>query len=145
MPRSWPCWWPAASRRASSPRGVQRPWSRSSVSTAIDLQDRTNVPGTEPGRPNSGQSVPAGTAFFRGCRMAARLPDDPLMETMSVPVPVSVPAAAKMETPPRVLIADDQPDVLEALRLALKGDNFSTECAASPDQILRAVEGKQFD
>ncbi len=33
---------------------------------------------------------------------------------------------------PRVLVADDQPDVLEALRLLLKGEGFEIETAASP-------------
>ena len=32
----------------------------------------------------------------------------------------------------RVLIADDQPDVLEALRLLLKGEGFEIESATSP-------------
>jgi len=33
--------------------------------------------------------------------------------------------------PARVLVADDQRDVLEALRLALKGDGLQCETAAS--------------
>ena len=33
---------------------------------------------------------------------------------------------------PAILIADDQPDVLEALRLLLKGEGFAIETAASP-------------
>ena len=33
---------------------------------------------------------------------------------------------------PRVLIADDQPDVLEALRLLLKGEGYRIESAGSP-------------
>ena len=32
----------------------------------------------------------------------------------------------------RVLIADDQPDVLEALRLLLKGEGYRIESAGSP-------------
>ncbi|CAN5750968.1 hypothetical protein BH23GEM10_BH23GEM10_00810 [soil metagenome] len=39
----------------------------------------------------------------------------------------------------RVLIADDQPDVLEALRLLLKGEGFDIESAASPAAVLAAV------
>nr|MDQ3010082.1 response regulator [Acidobacteriota bacterium] len=46
---------------------------------------------------------------------------------------------------PRVLIADDQPDVLEALRLLLKGEGFQIETAASPAQILTAIEARDFD
>ena len=45
----------------------------------------------------------------------------------------------------RVLIADDQPDVLESLRLLLKAEGFQTEAAASPAAVLRAVEKTDFD
>jgi len=46
---------------------------------------------------------------------------------------------------PRVLIADDQPDVIEALRLLLKGEGFQIEAVASPTGILRALESHDFD
>ena len=46
---------------------------------------------------------------------------------------------------PRVLIADDQPDVLEALRLLLKGEGFKIESATSPAAILEAIDGEDFD
>jgi DNA-binding NtrC family response regulator len=45
----------------------------------------------------------------------------------------------------RVLIADDQHDVVEALRLLLKGENFETSSAASPAGVLQAVETSDFD
>src|SRR5579872_522140 len=45
----------------------------------------------------------------------------------------------------RVLIADDQPDVLEALRLLLKGEGYQIEAAASPAAILQALESRDFD
>src|SRR5580693_1992237 len=45
----------------------------------------------------------------------------------------------------RVLIADDQPDGLEALRLLLKGEGFEIESAASPMGILAALESRDFD
>jgi len=45
----------------------------------------------------------------------------------------------------RILIADDQPDVLEALRMLLKGEGYQTESATTPAGILRAVESKDFD
>jgi sigma-B regulation protein RsbU (phosphoserine phosphatase) len=48
-------------------------------------------------------------------------------------------------TPPRILIADDQPDVLNALRLLLKGQGYETEGVASPTELLRAVEAREFD
>ena len=43
------------------------------------------------------------------------------------------------------LIADDQPDVLEALRLLLKGEGFEIESATSPAGILAALESRDFD
>ena len=46
---------------------------------------------------------------------------------------------------PRVLIADDQSDVLEALRLLLKGEGFQLETASSPAGVLAAVEAREFD
>jgi DNA-binding NtrC family response regulator len=48
-------------------------------------------------------------------------------------------------TRPRVLIADDQPDVLEALRILLRGEDLETESASSPAAILEAVAGRDFD
>ena len=46
---------------------------------------------------------------------------------------------------PRVLIADDQPDVLEALRLLLKAEGFHLETASSPAGVLAALEAREFD
>ena len=46
---------------------------------------------------------------------------------------------------PHVLIADDQPDVLEALRLLLKVEGYRTEAATSPSGILSAIEARDFD
>jgi DNA-binding NtrC family response regulator len=48
-------------------------------------------------------------------------------------------------SPPRVLIADDQPDVLEALRLLFKGEGYQTEAANSPAGIMKALEARDFD
>ena len=45
----------------------------------------------------------------------------------------------------RVLVADDQPDVLEALRLLLKGEGFDIHTASSPAGVLKAVEESDFD
>ena len=46
---------------------------------------------------------------------------------------------------PRVLIADDQSDVLEALRLLLKAEGFHLETASSPAGVLAALEAREFD
>jgi DNA-binding NtrC family response regulator len=48
------------------------------------------------------------------------------------------------EAAPRILIADDQPDVLEALRLLLKGEGYQTEAVKSPAAVLKAVESRDF-
>ncbi len=46
---------------------------------------------------------------------------------------------------PRVLIADDQQDVLQALRLLLKGEGFELETATSPAGILSSLGSSEFD
>jgi DNA-binding NtrC family response regulator len=46
---------------------------------------------------------------------------------------------------PRILVADDQPDVLEALRLLLKGEGFQIETASSPREVITAVDASEFD
>ena len=45
----------------------------------------------------------------------------------------------------RVLIADDQADVLEALRLLLKPEGYVIDTASSPAQVVRALELKDYD
>src|SRR5204863_2101551 len=52
---------------------------------------------------------------------------------------------AVRQSEPRVLTADDQPDVLEALRLLLKAEGFQLETASSPAGVLAAVEVREFD
>ena len=49
------------------------------------------------------------------------------------------------QLPPRLLIADDQPDVLQALRLLLKGEGFVVDSVSSPGALLRAVDGAEYD
>ena len=45
----------------------------------------------------------------------------------------------------RLLVADDDPAVLEALRLLLKGEGYQVETATSPGRVLSAVETSDFD
>lgn len=45
----------------------------------------------------------------------------------------------------RILIADDQRDVLEALRLLLKGEGYQTEAVTSPGDVLRTLEARDYD
>jgi DNA-binding NtrC family response regulator len=44
-----------------------------------------------------------------------------------------------------ILIADDQADVLEALRLLLKGEGYKAETVNSPAKALAALERDEFD
>src|SRR5690606_25727738 len=53
---------------------------------------------------------------------------------MSAPAPLS-----------RVLLADDQRDVLDALELLLKGEPFEVHTATSPAAVLAAVRRSPFD
>jgi phosphoserine phosphatase RsbU/P len=46
---------------------------------------------------------------------------------------------------PRTLIADDEPDILAALRLLLKNDGYEPETVSSPAAVLEAIERAQFD
>ena len=45
----------------------------------------------------------------------------------------------------RILIADDQRDVLEALKLLLKSESYRVDVAASPAGIASAVESNDYD
>lgn len=46
--------------------------------------------------------------------------------------------------PHRILVADDQPDVLEALRLLLKSEGYATEAVKSPAAVIKAVEARDY-
>jgi phosphoserine phosphatase RsbU/P len=46
---------------------------------------------------------------------------------------------------PRILIADDQPDVLRALCLLLKGHGYQTEAVSSPAELLEQIARRDFD
>lgn len=64
---------------------------------------------------------------------------------LTQPVDSRVGTATRMEPSPRILIADDQADVLEALRLLLKPEGFGIDTASSPQQLMRALELKDYD
>lgn len=44
----------------------------------------------------------------------------------------------------RILIADDQADILEALRLLLKSEGYQIETAKSPAAVVKALESRDF-
>ena len=52
--------------------------------------------------------------------------------------------AANDPAPHRILVADDQPDVLEALRLLLKSEGYQIDTAKSPATVLKAIEARDF-
>ena len=46
---------------------------------------------------------------------------------------------------PRILVADDQPDLIDALRLLLKREDIHVDSAGSPDAALSALAAGSFD
>src|SRR6202050_3927378 len=46
---------------------------------------------------------------------------------------------------PRTLIADDQPDVLEALHLLLKREGYQIETVNSPKAVLERLHSREYD
>src|SRR6476619_5875395 len=60
-------------------------------------------------------------------------------------VPVQHAQMRSSESRPTILIADDQPDVLEALRFLVKGEGYAAEAVNSPPAAIDAVESRDFD
>ena len=58
---------------------------------------------------------------------------------------VSSTAAAGKAERVRILVADDQADVREALRLLLKAEGYAIETVSNPTAALEAVQSGQFD
>src|SRR3981081_4746649 len=54
-------------------------------------------------------------------------------------------AAADAEAPCKLLIADDQPHILEALRLLLKPEGYQLEMVRTPALVLDALAHESFD
>src|ERR1700737_4504064 len=52
---------------------------------------------------------------------------------------------AMIVTSPRILIADDQPDLLQALQLLLKPHGHHIESVSSPRGVLEALRTREFD
>jgi phosphoserine phosphatase RsbU/P len=63
-----------------------------------------------------------------------------------MPFGLSVPIMTSgCATQPRILIADDQHDLIDALRLLLKGEGIEVSAASSPDAALTALAAGPFD
>lgn len=50
-----------------------------------------------------------------------------------------------MKSTAKILIADDQPDVLKSLQILFKGEGYATEQVMSPGEILHAIKTDDFD
>lgn len=53
--------------------------------------------------------------------------------------------SAQITAPPRLLIADDQTDILEALRILLKAEGYDLELVNSPNALLESLSRRSFD
>ena len=53
--------------------------------------------------------------------------------------------AAEASRAGRVLVADDQPHVLDALQLLLKSHDYRTEAVTHPARVLQALQTGEFD
>ncbi len=67
----------------------------------------------------------------------------PMAQQMPIDRAPTVPM--KSSDTPRILIADDQPDVLEALRFLVKGEGYQSETVNSPAAAIDSVESRDFD
>lgn len=63
------------------------------------------------------------------------------MESLTTPVTYR----AESTQTARVLVADDQPHVLDALELMLKNHGYKTEAVTHPTRVLQALESREFD
>src|SRR3954469_25992576 len=50
-----------------------------------------------------------------------------------------------MDKRQRILVADDQQDVLEAIRFLMKDEGYMVECVTSPGSVITALESREFD
>ena len=57
----------------------------------------------------------------------------------------SDPMTVSCDMTPRILIADDQTDLLDALKLLLKGQGIDYDAVTSPEAALSALESRPFD
>ena len=62
------------------------------------------------------------------------------MESVTLEIPMEIETLQQ-----RILIADDQQDILDALRLLLKGHGYTTQGVTSPSDLLEALANHEFD
>ena len=94
--------------------------------------------------------------FDSGQRRQARIAGDSEIGTVSRALVTPGAMACRLDravasmsgalaTSPRVLIADDQPDLIDALRLLLKAEGIEVVAVSSPDAAITAVAASPFD
>ncbi|PYP98038.1 MAG: sigma-54-dependent Fis family transcriptional regulator [Gemmatimonadetes bacterium] len=71
--------------------------------------------------------------------------EKPFQRTPWHPTPDTRHLYAVSQTAPRILVADDQKDILEALKLLLKGEGYEVDTATSPRAVLSALDKRDFD
>jgi DNA-binding NtrC family response regulator len=54
-------------------------------------------------------------------------------------------STTRIAASPRILVADDQADVREALRLLLKGEGYRIDAVASPQAVMEELASEEFD
>jgi phosphoserine phosphatase RsbU/P len=68
----------------------------------------------------------------------------PLRNTSAFVPQARIPQPSRVR-PPRTLIADDEPDILTALRILLSNEGHELETVSSPAAVLEAIKRAQFD
>lgn len=63
----------------------------------------------------------------------------------TAPQAMKIPSGRPAPEPPRILAADDQSHILEALHLLLRPEGFSLETVHSPAEVLNAIASESFD
>jgi len=108
--------------------------------------------GPRPSRPelakgDGGGRAHPGESSLLGARApgdGGQLRSDMSKRTLSE-IPTEATVKARSTSGRRILIADDQPDVLEALRLLLKSEGYQMEWVSSPAAVLEALGKRDFD
>jgi sigma-B regulation protein RsbU (phosphoserine phosphatase) len=77
--------------------------------------------------------------------LAIGLPHQGRMELESVTAGTVAIGALSETMQQRILIADDQKDVLDALQLLLKGQGYVLETVSNPSELLAALAQREFD
>src|SRR5918993_6072336 len=94
----------------------------------------SSVPPARPGGPAPNENVvfPPAVAWYGPCSCKLSR----MYSSMT---------AIRPQTATRVLVADDQPDVLEALRWLLTGEGYEPEFVSSTEAVLERLRERSFD